>query len=447
MKRLYSLLAACLLTLSAVAQGTLQVEDLSKSNDVYASTNDQAAVRIRCHRDIPLSFSSSMDKSADPFNTNIEGTDSVYYIEFPTGNRYYGRTLTITAPGFFPIDIPLDLSPKQLVTLRIFDPNSMVDAGCYRMHRNKGIEEIKNMNYSEACNQFKVAFECSDVDSVENKANLQLADSLLRLRHDADQAYQMLDYSKAAEIYNIIVGLNSYDSFATDRFNECNTKFSSECTVLFKKAESYFNEKEYVKAKELYQKVLDRGCFQSPMVTDRISSIDRFLTDKKNHANVISYEWMKGAPLGIHIGKYNLHKAGGYFHLNLNTNIFEAIRNEHEIGDVAEVLMGFGWTIKIVDPLWIHFGPGFGTKLYYGEYKEDKYPDEDGKPVSLSDLEEKGDSEKVNAAFSINPEIGLTFKYSYFALRLTYQYRFALKKELEDFLGKHRIMIGVGVAF
>lgn len=111
------------------------------------------------------------------------------------------------------------------------------------------------------------------------------------------------------------------------------------------------------------------------------------------------------------------------------------------------MLLGFGWTIKIVDPIWINFGPGFGTKLYYGEYKEDKYPDEDGKPISLSDLEEKGKPNKVNAAFSINPEIGITFKYSYFAVRVGYQYRFALKKELEDFMGKHRIMVGVGVAF
>ena len=103
----------------------------------------------------------------------------------------------------------------------------------------------------------------------------------------------------------------------------------------------------------------------------------------------------------------------------------------------------------MANPVWVHFGPGFGAKLYYGEYKDDKYPGEDGKPLSQDDLVSNHDEEqdKVNAAFSINPEIGVTVKYSFFALRLTYQYRFALEKQLEDFLGKHHIMVGVGVAF
>lgn len=437
----------CMISVSVIAQGTLQVEDLSKPNDVFSSSGDQAAVRIRCHRDIPLSFSSSMDKTAEPFNSSVEGSDSVYYIEFPTGNRYRGRTLVVMASGYYNLELPLDLSPKQLVTLRIFDPNSIVDAGCYRMHRNKGIEEIKNMNYPEASNQFKLAFECSDVDSVENQENLALVDSLMLLRDEADNAYQLLDYSKAAEVYNIIIGLNSYDTYARDRYNECSTKFSSDCTVTFKKAEAYFNEKEYEKAKELYQRIIDRECYQSSMATDRINYIDRFMTAKKSHATVLTYEWIKGAPIGLQVGQYNMHKAGGFFHINLNPEIFNAIRNEHEVGDVAEVMIGFGWTIKIVNPVWIHFGPGFGTKLYYGEYLDDKYPDENGKPISTSDLKEKGNLDKVNAAFSINPEIGFTAKYNYFAIRLTYQYRFSLKKELDDFMGKHRIMLGVGVAF
>ncbi|MBR5037144.1 MAG: hypothetical protein IKX65_00260 [Prevotella sp.] len=447
MKRFKTIMAVCMISVSAMAQGVLQIENVSNPKDVFSSSGDQAAVRIRCHRDIPLSFSSSMDKSTEPFNTTVEGSDSVYYIEFPTGNRYRGRTLVVMAPGYYNLDVPLDLSPKQLVTFRIYDPNSIVDAGCYRLHRNKGIEEIKNMNYPEASNQFKLAFECSDVDSVENRVNLALADSLQHLRNDAEKAYQLLDYSQAAEIYNIIIGLNSYDSFAKDRYNECYSKFSSECNIAFKKAEAYFNEKEYEKAKELYQRIIDRGCYQSPVATDRVNTIDRFLTSKRSHATVLSYEWIKGAPIGLQVGQYNQHKAGGFFHINLNPEIFNAIRNEHEIGDVAEVLIGFGWTIKVVDPVWIHFGPGFGTKLYYGEYLDNKYPDENGKPISTSDLKEKGDQDKVNTAFSLNPEIGFTAKYNYFAFRLTYQYRFSFKKELDDFIGKHRIMLGVGVAF
>lgn len=92
-----------------------------------------------------------MDKTANPYNTLAEGNDSIYYIEFPTGSRYRGRQLSIKSPGYNTVTISLeDLKPKQAVTLLAVDPNSMVDAGCYRGHRNRGLEELKKMNYNEA---------------------------------------------------------------------------------------------------------------------------------------------------------------------------------------------------------------------------------------------------------------------------------------------------------
>lgn len=82
----------------------------------------------------------------------------VYYIEFPTGQKYRGRMLTITSPGYAPATVFIDdLQPKQVLTYQAIDPNSTVDAGCYRGHRNKGMEELKNMNYQEARDQFVVA--------------------------------------------------------------------------------------------------------------------------------------------------------------------------------------------------------------------------------------------------------------------------------------------------
>ena len=441
-------LAFILMAGMASAQGVLEVEEISSDNEVYTSAGEQAALRVRCHHDIPLSFTSTMDKSAEPFNTTIEGTDSVYYIEFPTGSRYRGRIITITAPGYFPVEFPLELSPKEIVSIRVSDPNSTVDAGCYRTHRNKGMDELKNANYSEARNQFMVAFECSDADVEENQRNVNLVDSLIALRQEADRAYDMLDYVNAGNLYSKVNGLNPYDTYANERMSECVNKFSSECTVTFKQAENYFIEKEYDKARELYQRIIDKNCFQSVMAADRVTSIDRFLTAKKSHANVIAYEWIKGAPLGITTGRFNDHKGGGYFHFNIAPKIFDATRNNCEIGDTPEALVGFGWTIRIAGPVWINFGPGFGTKLYFGEYKDDKYPGKDGKPVSVADLEEsKDDKLKINAAFSINPELGLTFKYQFIAARVTYQYRFSLKKELEDLMGKHYVMLGIGVAF
>ena len=165
------ILSACLFLMGsmAFAQNVFEVKDISQPNDVYSSADDEAALLIRCHQSIPLSFSSSMDKSADPFRTEIQGSDSVYYIAFPTGNRYRGRELTISSPGYSSIVIQLDLQPKQLLSLQVTDPNALVDAGCYRGHRNRGVEEIKKSNYEEARNQFVVARECSDCNQEENE--------------------------------------------------------------------------------------------------------------------------------------------------------------------------------------------------------------------------------------------------------------------------------------
>ena len=170
----------------ARAQGVLEVEDLSQANAVYSSSGDQAAVEIRCNHTIPLSFSSTMDKSVDLFSTEIQGTDSIYFIEFPAGPRYRGRVITISAPGYNPVELPLDLEPKQLRTFKISDPNSLVDQGCYRTHRNMGVREIQNANYQEALNQFNVAKQCSDCDTLENNLNIIKVDSLIKLREDAD---------------------------------------------------------------------------------------------------------------------------------------------------------------------------------------------------------------------------------------------------------------------
>ena len=136
-------------------------------------------------------------------------------------------------------------------------------------------------------------------------------------------------------------------------------------------------------------------------------------------------------------------------------------RKENKVGDVPEANLSFGWTIKIVNPLWIFFGPGLTGKMYYGDYKDDYVPNAKGKPVHVDDKsKEVPESEalndwggkdnkklRLNAAVAISPVVGLCVKYSYFALRVSYQYRFVMKKELEKFMGTQRLAIGIGVAF
>lgn len=434
----------------AYAQGVLQITDISQPNDVYSSVNDEAAVIVRCHESIPLRFSSSMDKSATPFQTELQGTDSVYYIAFPTGSRYRGRELTIYARGYTPLSVSLELQPKQLASFQIIDPDALVDAGCYREHRNKGVLEIKNMNYEEARNQFIVARECSDVDQEENEKNIALTDSLILFRANGEEAYKLLDYAEASVNYSKVLALNPYDTYASNRNTLCIQNFTQECGVIFSKAEYYYSEKDFTKAKELYEQVIAKQCTNNLAVaTERLNSINSLQRARKDHSRVFTYEYRKDVPIGFSTGSYKMHKVGGFFQMDLNSQVFDAIRNDCKYGDekFPELNMAFGWTVKIVNPVWIHFGPGFTGKLYYGAYKDDCYPTKGyGESELLADGNDE-DLEKINCAIAISPVIGVTAKYSYFSFRLSYQYRWAIQSKLQDFLGKSRLSVGIGVAF
>lgn len=462
-----SILSVCLFLLGnmAFAQGVLQVTDISEPNDVFSSAEDEAAVMIRCHESIPLKFSSTMDKSVDPFQTEIQGTDSVYYISFPTGSRYRGRELTIFARGYSPVTLSLELQPKQLMSLQIIDPNATVDAGCYRGHRNKGVEEIKNANYDEARNQFVVARECTDVDAEENERNISMVDSLISLRAQAEAAFKLLDYYQAGKLYSNIIALNPYDTYATNRNTVCVQNFTQECSAIFSKAEYYFTERDYDKAKELYEQVIAKECKSNlALATARLNTINTTKRARKDHSRVFTYEWRKDVPIGFSYGSYNMHKVGGFFSMDFNATDFDAIRGDCKYGDTKfpELNMSFGWTVKIYNPIWIHFGPGVTGKMYYGTYKDDKYPkagygendlldSKMGEDLSIpkESIPEKYEDawKKANLAFAISPVVGITAKYSYFALRLTYQYRWPIQSKLQDFMGSSRLSVGVGVAF
>ena len=468
-----SILFVCFILIGSLvhAQNILEVKNVSQPNDVYSSPNDEAAILVRCHQSIPLKFASSMDKSAEPFRTELQGSDSVYYIAFPTGSRYRGRQLTISSPSYDPVYLELDLQPKQLLSFKVSDPNALVDAGCYRTHRNKGVNEIKNSNYDEARNQFVVARECSDCDKKENETNIALVDSLIMFRKKGDAAFELLDYVTAGDYYSKIIALNAYDNYASNRNTLCAQNYMEECTTFFTKAEFYYTEKEYDKAKDLYQKVVDKDCRNMSLAIERLNSISSLQRAKKDHARVFTYEYRMDVPVGFSIGRYNMHKAGGFFQLDFNKNVFDAIRKDCRYGQdkFPELNMSFGWTVKIANPVWIHFGPGATGKMYYGTYTEKKYPKKGYgiEEIQYLNMEKMGGEElvksadkldeapdkysdawtKANFAFAISPVLGLTVKYSYFAIRATYQYRWSIEKDLQDFIGNSRFSFGVGVAF
>lgn len=464
MKRflLFSVIAF-LATSFAFAQKILQANEVpSELGAAYMNKPGEfrARVDVKCINDIPLEFETQCDKDEDmrlvKESDGVETTYSLYFDADPSVKEYTTRLLTISSPGYDDIYYSLaNLLSGQWITINVTDPNITVNTGCYNEHRNKGVLEIKNMNYSEAKREFLVASQCAEANQTENDANIALADSLTLYRAQAENALKLLDYRMASSYFEKIISLNPYDSYAMEQNARCITTFRNDCDVIYNQAEFYYNEHEYAKAQDLYQQLLDRGCNYELQANTRLQNISKNARSRKDHAHVITYEWMKDCPIGLHTGTYNMHKAGGWFYINLNPKIFDAIRNECEYQNPAveenikypEANIAFGWTIKIKNPVWIHFGPGFTGKFYYGKYKKDHYPYNKKNEDKEDPLETHEDLKHFNIAPAISPMVGITVKYSYFAARVSYQYRFTLKKGLQDFMEPHRISVGIGVAF
>ena len=468
MRKTFLMLIMSMLSAGAMAQNNMTYEDESVIGDAYASSGDTARVIIRCHDSMPLTFSSRVDGgSVEPYRVTQEGSYNLYDFRFPTDaaddelRLLSRRVLVVFAKDHNNLEIKLPLVSKQCVKLRVWDPDDNKLNSPYIRFRNEAFEEYKKMNYQKARQLFVQAGSMSDADQAEAIKNVNMVDSIIYYRQLADNAFEAAQFMDAYKYYNNVLSLNNDDSYALDKKQESTNHYRSVCDIAYQKAEYMFNEKQYEEARKQYQIMVDEKCYDNfpvySTVQSRLNFIDEIIKSKKSHATVITYEWRKDTPIGFHVGKYKDHKWGGFFQLDLNTKIFEMSRSNAKFGDKPEANISFGWTVKLVKPVWLFFGPGATAKMYHGKFLENKYPGDDyefGQLVKYEtdylDPKEKGTDDyhtKVNTSFAISPVVGLLVKYSYFAVRATYQYRFSLKKELEDFMGKSFFSFGIGLAF
>ena len=184
--------------------------------------------------------------------------------------------------------------------------------------------------------------------------------------------------------------------------------------------------------------------------------------------NSLTFEYRKDTWIGFSycsLTQDKKDKSGGFIQIDLNPMIFEEIRSSCKYGDTefAEINLAFGPTRKLFKYVWIHYGPGATFKFYHGSYQGEMYPEIGYGESSLLDTKAMGEDislpkdiipekyetgwKKTNMALAVSPVVGIDLKLQFFVLRLTYQYRFATKAKLTDFVGRHRISVGVGIAF
>ena len=454
MKNRFFTLLALLLTVAgtAFAQRTLEVKDVTTSLNVFSGKDTEAGIVISCPSNMQISFESTHDKTVDVYNKEEKGEETFYYLKFNTGRRYRGRKLTIRTDDFAPITLDATLEPKELKQYQLLDPDADFVYGCYYEYRKRGIEFFQNSMYTEAREQYNIAKECSDCPADNNLEQLIAnIDSIETWQKLAADAFDLLDYSKADDLYGKIMQLNPQDSNASNKRYEARRLSGNDCTQYYNNAEVYKENGEYDKALELYQRVIDQNCSNSLLASEQVKRIKLLQQNRNQKSAVIAYEYSGSAPIGITVGSYKTRKTGSYFSLSFNTDIFEVMRSNFDKVSDAELNISAGFTICPVKqaPVWIFFGPGFtgiGT-----------YENEDGSAYVKNSYVENATDEKVEGKVyekptlkvhsAISPEIGLLGKIGPVVLRYTFQYRFAVSKDDADLIKKSRHVIGAGICF
>lgn len=474
------------MVVSTIHAQVINVEDISQPNDVYFNSKDSALVVVRSHKTIDLIFSlstngqQSKSQPLKPSKFEIDASDDgVYSFAFPTDKKSSGQTLIISTPEGSSVPVGIaDLYPKQVKTFRVKRPFGIIYES-YTQHRKRALEEKSKGNYIGALEELKLANECYDKDSIENDNNIRIVNSLIKFRRNGDAAYDKRDYIEATKHYFELHIMNPSDSLIEKRYKECQNYIAYECNNLFSKAELYYKEKDFVSAIDCYRDIINLAwnlkdenkkneytSYATEWLGKAKDDLYAYKLNKINRSNcqkALTYEYRKDTWIGFSYSSFK--RIGGFIQIDISPMIFEELRSACRYGDekFAEVNLSFGWTRKLFNYAWIHFGPGFTYKFYHGTYQNEKYPEVGYGESSLLDTGSMGEDvsipkneipevyeeawKKKNDAFAISPVAGLDLKFKVLVLRLTYQYRFATKAKLEDFIGRHRVSIGVGMAF
>ncbi|MDR1403822.1 MAG: hypothetical protein LBJ60_09000 [Tannerellaceae bacterium] len=430
-------------------------EDISKAKiltdgDENTTTGE---VEIECSASIPLTFESELLGKLTPSAVTNNGETVNYRIALNRSRHFVMDELFITNPQYRRLTIPLNsLERKQKKYFLVYDPNLERDLSCYLSTVEKADLSFKTALYDQAKEEYKQATECWDYkkDSRVEKM-IQNIDSIASYTKDAESAYNLSDFRRAGELYQRAFNLNQNDKVLEDKKNDAIRRFTNFCADCYNTAERYFEERNYDEAKAYYEKVVKQNCNGSAQSNLRLSYIDGRLTQRYHS---VSYEFAGNTPIGFSTGNYKeFYKVGGYFSLRFNSKMFELIRDEDKLVEKAEANVSFGWTVMLYKPVWLFFGPGFTTVSEYVLNNPDDSDDSgqviDNLPVAASS---NTDNLKLQFRNAISPEIGLLGKIpimgkDWITLRYTFQYRFALKKADESYIGKTKHVFGIGLCF
>lgn len=450
MKKLFLLIVALsmhILGYSQEEKRVLTVEEIQTLTP-FSTEESEALVIISLPEEMTVEFKTNYSENINFFDRKKEGADSLLYLRFPVGEQWESRKLYVIVPQYERATISLDLSPKETKRYKIYDPDAAL-MKCYYQFTKEGASFFQKALYTEARERYELAQKCANIEPqqlADLNHRIAVIDSINILTTIADAHFNVLDYRAAYETYFKVVSLNKEDKLALSKMMESQSKLSNHCDNEFNSAELYFREKDNDRAEELYKRIVSQSCPQAPEANLRLLEIHNRKESARQRATVLTYEIAKNTAIGFSTGKYKEHKTSGYFTLRTNGDLFDAIRDNCDTLSKPELSIAFGWTFRPVKkvkdfnvPVWMFAGPGYtGVGKY--TVKEDEHS-------SYSSSDDHEVDYKLTVCNAISIEAGILGKIGPLVLRYTYQYRFALKKEEESYIGKSKHVFGIGVCF
>jgi tetratricopeptide (TPR) repeat protein len=446
--KIYLLLLFVIINLTGYSQDLLKYKlDETYGGGVCATGNAEACIYILADKSLMLTFSSDLDPKLTLYQELDKGSSTQYLLNFLAGELFAERILQITSQRLEEtISIPLYVLQNKESRRYI-----VYAEGCYETIHQECLDLYAHGSYPRARKKYMEAQKCYDAPKTgEIELEIAKMDSIIHYQNMADECFELLEYTKARGHYTkILQSYNPDDEHAKNRERECIRMLNQTCQKYYTKAEYYFREHEYEKAKALYEKIIDDNCNQEIEAKIKLEETKRIILFKEQRATSLTYEFSNGLPIGLSIGGYKNKKGGVYFTIMTNPAFFNYLRSNYEKAVKPEISGILGGTFRPVkheySPIWISIGIGYTmVGAYY--YNENKDGEEKRLLYKGGDLPDNFDT-KAELYHAVSPEIGLLGKIKFVSLRYTLQYRFAFDKDQQEYVRPFRHGFGIGFCF
>ncbi|MBR5842684.1 MAG: hypothetical protein IKY64_08805 [Bacteroidaceae bacterium] len=451
MRKLLFVSIALFAVASSFAQKKLSIKDITPELSVYPCQDRyEALVVIRCSEDFELEFKSNVDRELS-ITREVEGTEKIYNIVFKTreeGTSFKGRMLSIMAPFFDKIYVPLELKQKEKKEFLVSDPYSSLRSPFYS-YLEKGNELFTEGMYGQAKDQYHMAQRCPEYLDFDNTIDqyLTLCDSMISWTEIVDEAEAKGDYYRARDYLAMMTNNNTKCVTLRERYNNVMIDYNIRCNADMANGEQYMLDGYYEKAKAVYQNAV---AMRNPRIAEaeyKLHEIEKLTYKKTNKTRTFFYQSLENCPIGFMSAGCMPSGSAGYFSMNLNKSCFDLLTNINERFDEFtmdyQVNVSAGWTV----PMYKSYAFLYFTPFAYTG---------GGCSIIMPKGEASGDNmfttfvnQDIRWYHAVSPEVGIILKYWRVALNYKYKYKYWIGDcdGLKDVLGSSVHSFGVGIAW